>query len=79
MRLIQALVGLVFTLAFFILLFLVAWYIALPVLIIVLAVGAFSALRTKLFGPKEHVEHLVMVRKKPKKKEQVIDVDYTEV
>lgn len=84
MRLIQAIIGLIFTTAFFILLFLVAWYIALPLLLVVLALGAVGALRTKyeIFRARKSATPLhLYIRKKSNKdkKEDVIDVDFTEV
>lgn len=84
MRLIQALIGLIFTTAFFILLFLVAWYIALPLLLVVLAFGAIGVLRTKyaLYRARQSATPLhLYIRKKSQKKEKedVIDVDFTEV
>lgn len=83
MKTLQALIGLIFSTAVFILLFLVAWYIALPLLLIALAIGAISALRGRYEIHRARASatplHLVIRKRTPKKDSEVIDVDFTEV
>lgn len=83
MKIIQAIIGLIFTTAFFILLFLVAWYIALPLLLIFLVLGAFGALRMRyeIYRAQKSATplHLVIRKRTPKRDSEVIDVDFTEV
>lgn len=83
MKILQALIGLIFTTAFFILLFLVAWYIALPLLLILLVVGALGGLRARyaIYRARKSATplHLSIRKRTPKKGDEVIDVDFTEV
>lgn len=67
---------------FLTLLFFVAWYIVLPLFIIVAGLMFFGHVWDKIlswFTPKQHIEKLVQTPYKRTKKNEVIDVDYTEV
>ncbi len=71
------LIALVFAVGFFILLFLVAWYIAVPLLIIAFFIWVFQQIALSL----RHKPHLTLKRKKtrPHQTEKIIDVEWTEV
>lgn len=77
MSLLYNLVGLIFIVAFLMLLFLIAWYVALPLLIIGLFVWLFQQLTASV----QHRPHFVLKRQKRKKTpaEKIIDVEWTEV
>lgn len=78
----QFLIGVVFLGIFLTLLFFVAWYIVLPLFIIVLGLAFFGRIWEKIsafFAPAEPVEKLVQTHRRRAKKNEVIDVDYTEV
>lgn len=87
MIILRALAGLTFSIAFFILLFLIAWYIALPLLLIFLVIGAIGAIRNKLtfskFAANKGFDSATQLhrtrRVKDNKKNDIIDVDFTEV
>ena len=87
MNLIRALLSLIFAVAFFIMLFVIAWYIALPLLFIILIIGAIGAIRTKLtfnkFSAQKGFDSATRLRQthrvKNAKKGEVIDVDFTEI
>ncbi len=80
---IQLFVGLVFIFLILSFLFFVAWYIALPLLIVVLVAGLIGRVWYKIktwFKKETPVERLMRTEpKKSTKKHHVIDVDYTEV
>lgn len=77
----QGILGIVFSLSFFILLFLIAWYIALPVLILLFILSLFKFIKSN------HITFKITPRfkiyrshkKNTPKNEKVIDVDYTEI
>lgn len=71
------LIGLVFAIAFFILLFLVAWYIAVPLLILAFFIWVFQQFALSL----RHKPHFTLKRKRKQTPpaEKVIDVEWTEV
>lgn len=79
---IQQLIGLIILFSFFALLFLVAWYIALPLLLILFVVAVVKRLwyKIKMYMPsKQPVEQLQKSTPRRAHKKEVIDVDYTEV
>ncbi len=76
MSLLYNLVGLIFAVAFLILLFLIAWYIAVPVLIIAFFVWVFKQF-TLSVSNKPHI--LKRRQSKHKQTDKVIDVEWTEV
>lgn len=80
MNFIQALISVSFAVAFFILVFFVAWYIALPLLFLFFIFSAISYLRKRVtfFYKKAHTSHRSQGLSS-KKSGTIIDVDYTEV
>ena len=80
---IQVLIGFLFIFLVLSFLFFVAWYIALPVLLIIVAFGIVGRVWDKIKSwatPEPPVEKLVRTEtRKTSKKHQVIDVDYTEI
>ena len=77
MHLLYNLIALAFAVGFFVLLFLVAWYVAVPLLIIAFFIWVFQQIALSL----RHKPHLTLKRKKtpPHPNEKVIDVEWTEV
>lgn len=72
MNFVYDLLAVAFTIVFFILLFLFAWYVALPLLIIGLFVGVILS----LFNRRKHRTVFI---KREKKNPDVIDVEWTEM
>lgn len=80
MRLIQSIVGVVLSLGFITFLFLIAWYIALPVLALLFLLGLLGVFKNNRFSLKVTPEFMIRRRQtKTPKEEKIIDVDYTEV
>ena len=81
---IQLIIGLFLLFVFFSFMFVIAWYVAIPLILILCAVAVIGRIweKIKIWMPtKEPVEKLERVdspRRHAHKKE-VIDVDYTEV
>ncbi len=76
MIMIQNIIALVFIVAFFILVCLLAWYIALPLLVIGLILSFFGVFKTP------NISKIIITRGQKNashKKDDVIDVDYTEI
>ena len=79
MYLIYNLIALVFAIAFFILLFLFSWYIAIPLLILAFFVWVLQQFTR---GFKQNKPSFILKRKKTRPQqpaEKVIDVEWTEV
>lgn len=76
MNMLYNIIAFIFVTAFFVLMFLVAWYIALPFLLIALAIWVFQQFAIAIKGG-----HRVIIRKqKPAKAEpEIIDVEYKEL
>lgn len=82
MRLFQSILGVILSLGFMTFLFLIAWYIALPVLLILFVLSLFGVFKKTRFSLRVTPEFRVHHPKKQsqvKKDEKIIDVDYTEV
>ena len=83
MMIFQFIVGLFFLILFLSVLFFVAWYIALPILFILIVFSLFGHVWDKIKSvvrteqPVEHLEKSTPRRRSTKN--EVIDVDYTEV
>ncbi len=86
MNLLQSFIGVIFSIGIITLLLLVAWYVALPVIFVLLLVGLFNLLTGKpVVNTYRFSETLNRYRNRPRreastqKDEKIIDVDYTEV
>lgn len=81
---IQLIIGLFLLFVFFSFLFVIAWYVAIPLLLILFAVAIIGRIWEKIKiwmpnkAPVEKLERVDSLRRRTHKKE-VIDVDYTEV
>ncbi len=82
MNIIQALIGFILMVGIFSFLFLIAWYIAIPLLLIFVCVGLFNLIRLKWhmkdFHIFSHAEKFYETKNK-KSQDQIIDVEYTEI
>lgn len=80
---IQGFIGLIFTFLILSFLFFIAWYIALPIILILVALGVAGHVWDKIklwIKPAAPVEKLTRTEpRKHTKKHHVIDVDYTEI
>lgn len=83
MMIFQYIIGLFFLILFLSVLFFVAWYIALPIILILVVFSIFSHAWDKIksiLSPDPKVEHLEKTQpRRRSSKNEVIDVDYTEV
>ncbi len=90
MNLFQSFIGVIFSIGFISVLLLFAWYVALPVLLIVLMLGLFNFLTGKpIFKTYRFTDTLNRYRPQtrrqarpktpPHSNEKIIDVDYTEL
>ncbi len=82
MNIIQALIGFILMVGIFSFLFLLAWYVAIPLLLVFVCVGLFNLIRFKWhmknFRGFSHTEKFYETKNK-KSHDQVIDVEYTEI
>ena len=80
---IQLIIGLFLLFVFFSFLFVIAWYVAIPLLLILFVVAIIGRVWDKIktwMPTKEPVEKLERVEKhRHTRKKEVIDVDYTEI
>lgn len=82
MNFIQVVVGLFFLFIFLSVLFFIAWYIALPILLVIVFVSLIGHVWQKvqkLFQTNEPVQHLKQTHEKRRKSQDIIDVEYTEL
>ncbi|MBR4927041.1 MAG: hypothetical protein IKY98_01810 [Alphaproteobacteria bacterium] len=83
MMIFQFIIGFFFLILFLSVLFFVAWYIALPILLILVVFSIFGHVWDKVksvLSPDKKIEHLEKTQpRRHSSKNEVIDVDYTEV
>ncbi len=86
MFLFQSFIGVILSIGFITLLLLVAWYMALPIVLILLAIGLFNLLTGKpVINTNRFADTLNKFRNRPRREtprrqdEKIIDVDYTEL
>ncbi len=83
MMIFQYIIGIFFLILFLSVLFFVAWYIALPIILILVVFSVFSHAWDKIksaLSPSPSVEQLQKASpRRRSSKAEVIDVDYTEV
>ena len=87
MGLFPSIISVIFSMGFLVLLFLFAWYVALPVIFILLVIGLFNFFRGKsIFYQVGDLTNIISGRNKRhagtasrQQDEKIIDVDYTEL
>ncbi len=79
MLFLQTFLSIVFSLGFFMLLFIIIGYVAFPVLAILFALWFVQFLRGKPMLFRFNSSRFVQKEKKPESDEKIIDVDYTEL
>lgn len=82
MNFVQVVVGLFLLFIFLCVLFVVAWYIALPIFLVIVFVSVVGHIWQKVqrfFKTNEPIQHLKQTHEKRRKSHDIIDVEYTEL